>query len=154
MLRTILITTTRPIHVYALLLQQNKYYIGMTTREPSQRIAEHMNNKGARWTQIYKPINVDMIYRNCDHYSEDNIVKTYMMIYGIDNVRGGSYSRVKLPDYQIAALHDEFNTVRDVCYKCGSPGHKGKQCGSIVSTDCDIRSNKGNQCNQRAICKN
>lgn len=41
----------------------------------------------------------------------DKYVKYYMILFGIDNVRGGSYLNISLPDYQQKTLLEEMNTA-------------------------------------------
>jgi hypothetical protein len=41
----------------------------------------------------------------------DKYVKYYMIWFGIDNVRGGSYINIDLPDYQQKTLLEEMNTA-------------------------------------------
>lgn len=51
-----------------------------------------------------------------------------MEMYGIDNVRGGSYTKIKLDDYQLRALELELRTAKDLCFRCGKPGHFALEC--------------------------
>jgi hypothetical protein len=51
-----------------------------------------------------------------------------MKLYGIDNVRGGSYTQVELLDYQYECLKYEIRCVSDCCFKCGRIGHFASQC--------------------------
>lgn len=41
----------------------------------------------------------------------DKYVKYYMILFGIDNVRGGSYLNISLPDYQQKTLLEEMSTA-------------------------------------------
>ena len=45
------------VFIYALKLENNKYYIGKTNN-PSFRIESHFNTEGSFWTKKYKPIQV------------------------------------------------------------------------------------------------
>jgi predicted GIY-YIG superfamily endonuclease len=86
------------IVIYALLLQDNCYYIGQT-RNLKNRFKQHLegNGEGASWTSIHKPIKIleelktkavseaeAMIHENC-------MTINYMRRYGWRNVRGGNY---------------------------------------------------------------
>lgn len=115
------------IYIYILQLESNKYYIGKTTN-PSFCIQTHLN--GIPWTQLYKPIGICDIISNCDEYDEDKYTIKYMKEYGINNVRGGSFSTVKLNDSNIITLKQMVNGSIDKCYICGSPAHIGENCNN------------------------
>jgi len=51
-----------------------------------------------------------------------------MMKYGIDNVRGGSYTMVELLDWQLKSLHQEFKSANNQCFICESTSHFAAQC--------------------------
>ena len=61
-------------------------------------------------------------------YDEDKYVKKYMNLYGIDNVRGGSYSNNTLTKYEKIFIKKELDTANDKCYMCGSSNHFAKNC--------------------------
>ena len=46
-----------------------------------------------------------------------------MFDYGIENVRGGSYTKITLDDWQLKALEHEFLSMGDKCFKCKKSGH-------------------------------
>ena len=83
------------VYIYTLKLKQGKYYVGKTSH-PNFRIESHFNSEGSGWTKMYNPIKILEIIPNCDDYDEDKYTKIYMDKYGIDNVRGGSYTSVKV----------------------------------------------------------
>lgn len=78
------------ITIYILELENNKYYIGRSN-DPNNRIYKHFSNRGSTWTKLYKPLNIMKTYNNCDIFDEDKYTIQLMSIYGIDNVRGGSF---------------------------------------------------------------
>ena len=80
---------------YLCKLKNSKYYIGKTTN-PKFRIENHFDNNGTEWTKMHKPLKVLEIIPNCDNYDEDKYTLKYMDKYGIDNVRGGSYTSIIL----------------------------------------------------------
>jgi predicted GIY-YIG superfamily endonuclease len=114
--------------LYVLKCKSNKYYIGKTNNNVSERIESHFAKQGSAWTKMYPPEHVIEVINNVDAFDEDKYTKIYMHKYGIDNVRGGSYSQITLEDYKIKALNDEFSTITNVCFKCKRTGHFIKDC--------------------------
>lgn len=122
-------------NIYILELNENKYYIGKT-KNPSFRIDEHFNQNGSEWTKKYKPIKILENIQNCDSYDEDKYVIKYMKIYGIENVRGGSFSKFNLSDSDIGVLNKMIKGATDKCFKCGASDHFIKNCKEAKL--CDI----------------
>lgn len=114
--------------IYILKCEQNKYYIGKTKKDPKIRYQKHINGRGSVWTKKYKPINIISIYKNCDAYDEDKYTKIYMEKYGIDNVRGGSYTTNNLSEETKNFLQKEIDSAQDKCRGCGQIGHFYRYC--------------------------
>ena len=116
--------------IYVLECSQDKYYVGKTNRL-DDRLLEHITNRGSAWTKKYTPISIIETVSNVDEFDEDKYVKIYMKKYGIDNVRGGSYSQIDLPDYSILALEKELRGATDTCFHCGGD-HYVNKCTSEI----------------------
>ena len=93
--------------IYVLELENNKYYVGKT-HNVEKRFNEHLNGNGSEFTKIYKPMKIYKVYKVLSEFDEDNYTKKYMKIYGIDNVRGGSYCTKDLNKHQINLLNKEL----------------------------------------------
>ncbi len=117
--------------IYALQLASNKYYVGKTYRDEMSRVLEHFESNGSEWTKIYKPISILETYSTENSFEEDNLTKKYMIKYGIDNVRGGAYTKIQLEEWQIKSLEHEFKSVTDACFKCGQIGHFSNECKQL-----------------------
>ena len=112
------------LNIYALQLEQGKYYIGKTNRfEGFDGVQlcfqEHLEGRGLEWTKKYYPISIIESYEHYSPFEEDVLTKKYMMKYGIENVRGGSYTKIDLEEWQVKSLENEFKSVNDKCFKCG-----------------------------------
>ena len=112
-----------------------KYYIGKTINDVSIRFNQHKNNNNnnnqgytCAWTNKYKPIKIVETYKTKDPLDEDKTTKKYMMKYGIENVRGGSYTKIELEEWMIKSLEHEFTSAQDMCYNCNMKGHFASKC--------------------------
>lgn len=115
------------VYIYILKLEHSKYYIGKSNK-PDERIITHYDSNGASWTSVHKPIDILDVIPNCDEYDEDKYTIWMMNKYGIDNVRGGSFSKVKLEKEMINILQKMITSSNDKCFKCGEKGHFVKYC--------------------------
>jgi|688.fasta_scaffold234575_1 hypothetical protein len=115
------------VYIYVLKLEDDKYYVGKTNN-PMFRFNEHFNNNPCNWTKKYKPLEVIELIPDCDDYDEDKYTKIYMDKYGIDNVRGASYTSVNLDKYTKKLLIKSSHNTNNRCFKCGIIGHFYKDC--------------------------
>lgn len=115
------------VFIYILQLEDNKFYIGKT-ENPQFRLNNHFNFNGSAWTKKYKPIKVLKLIPDCDNFDEDKYTKIYMKKKGINNVRGGTYCKIKLDNDEIELLKKEINGANDCCYICGSNQHFASNC--------------------------
>lgn len=115
------------VFIYILQLEDNKFYIGKT-ENPQFRLNNHFNYNGSAWTKKYKPIKVLKLIPDCNNFDEDRYTKEYMSKKGINNVRGGTYCKIKLDNDEIELLKKEINGANDCCYICGSNQHFATNC--------------------------
>ena len=152
------------LSIYILKLQENKWYIGKTYKKVKERFQEHLDGKGSSWTSKYKPIKIHKIIDTCgpdkgaEYWQENASTLEYMEEYGIENVRGGSYTNVVLYPEQLEYLelvtnpenfyegklncgiddhtkelykaykNMEQDEKHNCCYKCFSKTHFAKDC--------------------------
>jgi hypothetical protein len=86
-----------PTIIYILLCDEQKYYIGRTNNL-IKRLKEHISGNGSEWTKKYKPIKPIQIIKYTSPFDEDKYTLIYMSKYGIENVRGGTFSSSSLKD--------------------------------------------------------
>lgn len=134
-------------HIYVLRLKGGKYYVG-STGDVSKRFAEHLAGEGAEWTRVHEPLDVSDSWLQKDEFEEDTTVKKYMALYGIENVRGGSYCQIHLPEDSFRVLQRELRGRTNACYTCGEQGHFANKCPHRVQSDERARVRVGAQYHQ------
>jgi predicted GIY-YIG superfamily endonuclease len=118
-------------NIYVLRLEDGHFYIGKSDNV-IKRYQEHLNGSGSAWTRIHKPIKLELTRSLQGDHDENNTTKDYMKKYGINKVRGGSYTQMVLPEDVKGLLERELRGNADVCYKCSLPGHFIEQCPVTV----------------------
>jgi len=121
----------KPIYIYVLKCQQNKYYIGRTSN-PQNRFDQHLSGCASQWTKLF-PVEQKVLEFQGDVFDEDKLTKVYMSRYGIENVRGGAYSNVHLNSEQLYCLEKELRNAKSACFHCGSLAHFAKDCHMPIS---------------------
>lgn len=107
------------IKLYVLRLQNNKWYVGTTSRSVEERFNYHLCGQGAHWATIHRPIEIHHVQdttQNNRLYDERTVTYQYMLQYGVHNVRGGP--RVNPTTFTFADL---LNLVQDIAYDLSMP---------------------------------
>lgn len=121
---------TSVLTLYVLALADEKYYIGIT-KNLHNRFQQHLDGNGAKWTTLYKPINIIESFQTTDKADEDKYTLKYMKKYGIDNVRGGTFASPVLDDSLIVYIKLSFKTIIDICFYCNSDHHFASECPGV-----------------------
>jgi predicted GIY-YIG superfamily endonuclease len=119
-------------YVYVLKLEEGKFYVGKS-KDVDARLRYHRKGANARaWTAKYKPVPGDdaIYYQEVMKHNtyEDAMTEKVMFDFGIENVRGGTYSQEKLPPHQVQTLEDKKCTWEDRCFVCMKKGHMSRFC--------------------------
>ncbi len=126
------------VSIYVLKLESNKFYIGKTNNDPEVRFAQHCDEaRCTEWMKMYKPIEIIKTYKDCDDFDEDKHTLKYMSKYGIDNVRGGSFCEVNLPQDNISTIKKMIRGSNNRCFTCGSNEHFANKCNAPKDTHLD-----------------
>ena len=106
--------------IYVILLEENKYFVYSTDTaeyfdnnvlgngQPLDEVIKYEIENLFEYPRIYKPVQIVETTWISDALDIDKTVKKYMMNYGIDSVRGGSYSLPTLCEFQYKALQMEL----------------------------------------------
>lgn len=113
--------------IYTLELENGRYYVGKSSR-PVDRVNFHFENRSTPFLKMYKPVKLVECFKSTSAFDEDNTVKKYMNRFGIDKVRGGSYTNRNFSLSQTECLVRELDSSRNACFKCGKQGHFSKEC--------------------------
>jgi predicted GIY-YIG superfamily endonuclease len=120
--------------IYVLRCEGNKYYVGKTS-QLELRLTDHFIKGGSAWTSKYEPQELIMMMPNCDDFDEDKYVKKYMAIFGIENVRGGTYSQVELDESIIKFINAEIRSACNKCFRCSREGHFEGECKESIDIE-------------------
>ena len=71
-------------------LEHGCYYVGWTTNIRN-RLRQHWQGKGAKWTQLHKPLDLVLV-REGNKDIENKVTKVMIERYGKERVRGGYFS--------------------------------------------------------------
>lgn len=120
--------------VYILKCKHNCYYIGKTHGSYFIEIDNHFRGNGCEWTKIHKPVRLEILRHFCNENDDDFYTRLYMTKYGLDKVRGGSYSQLQLSEEQVYEIKDYPIDNQITCFKCFMKGHKGYMCPFLRSS--------------------
>ena len=119
-----------PTNIYILKLEDDCWYVGRTA-DVKKRVEHHFKRYGSAWTKLHRPIHLEIAYGNASPFDEDKYTKEYMLKYGIDKVRGGTYSQPTMNNAQKRAVQQELWGAQDLCFLCGG-NHFVKNCSAAT----------------------
>ena len=123
------------MYVYALKLQEGKYYIGTHRSDEEPTVASLMNDdhvNHSNWLETYPPIHLQEIRKDCEIYDDVKCMLQYMNIYGVENVRGSMLPNVDLIDPETDFLRRLVYSPAGKCHTCGASDHFVDACGYNV----------------------
>lgn len=115
------------VNIYVLELENKKYYVGKT-KNLDFRINQHFSEHGSEWTKKHRPVKILTIINNCDDWDENKWTLIIMSKYGIENVRGGSWSQIDLSEDEVKNISNMISGCQDKCFGCGENTHFVKEC--------------------------
>jgi hypothetical protein len=94
--------------MFVLRLTRDRYFVGVTD-SPTFTLSYDYDYGGGEWLRKYEVEGFLEPVRRVDNlFDIDKRVKELMFEFGIERVRGGSYSGMNLSDEQIVSLRAEF----------------------------------------------
>ena len=136
-----------PTNVYILKLEDDCWYIGRTV-DVQRRLEYHFKRNGSAWTKLHKPLSVEATFTNVSRFDEDKYTKEYMLRYGIDKVRGGTYAQPFLSKEYRQMIQRELWGAQDLCFLCGGK-HFVKNCKISEKDPNEEQHKKINDCLQK-----
>jgi predicted GIY-YIG superfamily endonuclease len=126
------------VWIYVLELEDDCYYVGKTSKDPSVRLEEHRQGNGAAWTRLHEPIrflcpprrldDIEVVYSGLE---EEKETKVQMKKFGIPTdgkgVRGAQYVDEVLTE-DLRELFRSIGHDSDLCNRCYRFGHFATSC--------------------------
>lgn len=120
-----------PTYVYVLELENDRYYVGVSDH-PSARFREHVEGRGAAWTQRHRPRRIveteAFATKSAALERESVVTRRLMSRHGVDFVRGGCYVAIELAREERVVLDVELAHQAGRCLRCGRASHFQKDC--------------------------
>lgn len=92
-------------------LEHGKFFVGAGP-DPEKAIEEHREGLGPHWTQIHRPLRILQVVAFAPITELDSYVRKWMLQYGVDNVRGGNWTHLRLTDADRHQLCGELTQQR------------------------------------------
>jgi predicted GIY-YIG superfamily endonuclease len=135
------------IHIYIMKLEHGCWFVGSTNDIPKS-VKHHFMHATSEWMKLHKPIAMEASYRYLSRFDEDRYTKEYMLKYGIDKVRGGTYALPNIDDEQKRMIQRELWGIQNLCTRCGKL-HINTECPDEVGDDATFISYK----KKKTTCK-
>ena len=123
------------VNIYILELEGGKYYVGKTNHT-FKRFRQHVDGDGAKWTQKYSPKDVYEFHKDMKDIDERKITIQMMKEFGVENVRGGPWTKVNMTTREKLNLSNRIkrnttvrrNSKKKSCTRCGRTSHTVERC--------------------------
>ena len=110
------------------------WYIGQSEKRQARHKTQlaKASLKKAKWAQLHpaKLQAPDLMRRavGIPGLDEDKVTLEYMLAYGVENVRGGSFCSPTLLPGHLKTINRMLDHAADKCFECREVGHCAKQC--------------------------
>ncbi len=99
-------------------LEHGKYFVG-ASQDPLKTLEEHREGiAGIAWTQIHRPVRLREVVAVARPGELDDYVRRWMLQYGVEHVRGGSWLNIRLLDKDRQMLCGGSEKGKKGCVVC------------------------------------
>jgi predicted GIY-YIG superfamily endonuclease len=126
--------------LYVLKLAHDKWYVGTTRGPVRHRVDAHQRGAGSSWTRKHRVLGVaeqTPVDPATAGFTEDAKVLAMMARFGIEAVRGGTYSAPALGTRATLELRRKLWHNSGACMRCGRRGHMAAGCWALTTVDGD-----------------
>lgn len=121
--------------VYILKLENGKYFVGHT--QSIENLNSQITKNHIEWLVINPYIKILKVINNCDKFDVDKYTKKYMEVYGIDNVRGGTYYQPILTTEIINQIKKEIKINENDIYAQHNSDESNSNSEDIIEDSFD-----------------
>jgi predicted GIY-YIG superfamily endonuclease len=116
--------------VYVLALEQDRFYVGKTTRPLDERLREHFSKGNMKWTRQYPLVGTlpPLTYVNDLESWERAETLERIWLHGAARVRGWQYTSTNYTEADRSSIVTQICERKDLCRKCGNTGHLYSDC--------------------------
>ena len=123
-------------NVIVICLDNNKKFLALS-KQKQFALEYHFNKNDYEFTKENRPLYIEKVIQINNIFDLDKYVKYYMYKYGIDNIRGGSYTNNILSEEIKQVIQIEFWTIENKCSNCGGDHHI-KDCCLKIKNDNEV----------------
>jgi len=130
------------VNIYVLELEGGNYYVGKT-RRTFDRFDQHREGSGAKWTKLHPVVGLYTFHKDRRDSDENMFTILMMKNFGIDKVRGGSWTNPEISDRSRKKLEKRISGQRKrkwtytglPCSRCGRDSHPVEHCYASFHTN-------------------
>lgn len=97
---------TNKLYMYFISLEEEKMFLHTDFKCDYDEIMENCKNN-FEFVKLYEPRKVIFVMEINDLYDVDKYVKMFMHMFGVNETRGGSYTKINLDDFLIKSIEYE-----------------------------------------------
>lgn len=116
------------LNIYIFSCHNNKYYVHLMKKVKG--IIKHVSNLNIDWLNRYPPLEILDVIKDCNSKHVDDTVIKYMDMFGIMNVRGGSFCHTNLSKLDVDNIVPYIDADNG-CVFCKCKEHTINMCDNM-----------------------